>query len=268
MCEVPCRDADCGPASALRLPASAETWSPSPSRRRGSCGRSSRVTGVEVPYPFVAALAFTPYAALLAPLPVLAALLLRRWVVAGVAAVAAVALGLALLPRTVGGPEAGCAGAAADGHDVEPAARARRRAGAAAGRARARRRRAQRPGAAAGADAPAGPGRARASCSPAGWSTRGSAPSGSGVLSRTPLRAVDTSPDRTGHAQPEVELEVAGAPPVRIKAVHPAPPVNRAVAPALAQRARARCPAATAAATCRSSPATSTPRSTTPSCAT
>ena len=69
-----------------------------------------RVAGVEVPYPFVAALAFTPYAALSSPLPVIAGVLLRRWVVAGVAAVAAVALGLALLPRTVDGPEAAAQG--------------------------------------------------------------------------------------------------------------------------------------------------------------
>jgi endonuclease/exonuclease/phosphatase family metal-dependent hydrolase len=52
-----------------------------------------------------------------------------------------------------------------------------------------------------------------------------------GVLSRTPVRVVDTSPDRKGHAQPEVELSFPGAPPVRIKAVHPAPPVNPTAAP-------------------------------------
>ena len=47
-----------------------------------------RTLGLEVPYPFVALLAFTPYAALSSPLPVVAGLLLRRWAVAGVAAVA------------------------------------------------------------------------------------------------------------------------------------------------------------------------------------
>ncbi len=55
--------------------------------------------------------------------------------------------------------------------------------------------------------------------------------SGSGVLSRTPLVAIDTSPNRKGHAEPEVELRVPGAPPVRLKAVHPAPPVNPTAAP-------------------------------------
>ena len=34
-----------------------------------------------------------------------------------------------------------------------------------------------------------------------------------------------------GHAEPEVELRVAGAPPVRLKAVHPSPPVNATAAP-------------------------------------
>ncbi len=190
----------------------------------------ARVAGVEVPYPFVAVLAFTPYAALSSPLPVLAALLLRRWVVAGVAAVAAVAFGLALLPRTVGGPEADAQGPrltvmtsnlrlghadarallrVAREHDVDVLSVQELRPELM--------RRLDRVGA-----RELFPGRV--------VDPRLGA-SGSGVLSRTPLRAVDTSPDLTGHAQPEVEFAVAGAPPVRIKAVHPAPPVNPTAAP-------------------------------------
>src|SRR4051794_8144911 len=64
-----------------------------------------RTLGFELPYPFVAMLAFTPYAALSSPVPVVAALLLRRWVVAGVAGLAVAAFALALVPRAVGGPE-------------------------------------------------------------------------------------------------------------------------------------------------------------------
>jgi endonuclease/exonuclease/phosphatase family metal-dependent hydrolase len=51
------------------------------------------------------------------------------------------------------------------------------------------------------------------------------------VFSRTPLEVVDTSPNRQGHAEPEVSLRIAGAPPIRVKAVHPAPPVNPRAAP-------------------------------------
>jgi endonuclease/exonuclease/phosphatase (EEP) superfamily protein YafD len=50
-------------------------------------------------------------------------------------------------------------------------------------------------------------------------------------MSRLPLRALDTSPNRKGHAEPEVVVRVDGAPPVRVKAVHPAPPVNPTAAP-------------------------------------
>ena len=63
-----------------------------------------RVLGVEVPYPLVALIAFTPYAALTSPLPVVLALILRRKGVALVAAVAALALGATMVPRAVAGP--------------------------------------------------------------------------------------------------------------------------------------------------------------------
>src|SRR3954454_3706035 len=63
-----------------------------------------RTVGVELPFPLVAALAFTPYAALTSPLPVVVALALRRRGVALVSALAALALGLAMVPRAVAGP--------------------------------------------------------------------------------------------------------------------------------------------------------------------
>ena len=226
-----------------------------------------RVAGVEVPYPFVAALAFTPYAALSSPLPVIAGVLLRRWVVAGVAAVAAVALGLALLPRTVGGPEADAQGPrltvmtsnlrlghadarallrVAREHDVDVLSVQELRPELM--------RRLDRVGA-----RELFPGRV--------VDPRLGA-SGSGVLSRTPLRAVDTS--RGSHGPRAAGGRARG----RRSAAGPdqgRPPRSAGQPggrPALAQRDRARCPAATAAATCRSSPGTSTPRSIIPSCAT
>lgn len=64
-----------------------------------------RTLGLEDGHPLVALVAFSPYAAALAPLPVLVALLLRRWLVAAVAGVAALALLTALVPRTLPGPQ-------------------------------------------------------------------------------------------------------------------------------------------------------------------
>src|SRR5690348_12734097 len=64
-----------------------------------------RTLGVELPFPLVALLSFTPYAALTSPLPVLVALGLRRWGVAVVAGLAALALALAMVPRAVAGPQ-------------------------------------------------------------------------------------------------------------------------------------------------------------------
>jgi len=61
----------------------------------------ARVLGLEGVHPFVEAMAYTPFAAASSPLPVLAALVLRRWIVAAGAAVAAAALVLAIVPRAV-----------------------------------------------------------------------------------------------------------------------------------------------------------------------
>jgi endonuclease/exonuclease/phosphatase (EEP) superfamily protein YafD len=190
-----------------------------------------RTLGLELPYPFVALLAFTPYAALSSPLPVIAAVVLRRRAIAGVAGVAVVAFAVALMPRAVGGPEPAAAAGPrltvmtsnlylgrgdarallriARQHDVDVLSVQELRPPLM--------RRLDRVGA-----RELFPGRV--------VDPRFGA-AGSGVLSRARVRVVDTSPDRKGHAQPEVELTVAGAPPVRIKAVHPAPPVNPTAAP-------------------------------------
>lgn len=60
-----------------------------------------RVSGLALPYPVAPALAFTPYVALTAIVPVAGALLLRRRAVAGVALLAAVVLGACVVPRGV-----------------------------------------------------------------------------------------------------------------------------------------------------------------------
>ena len=185
-----------------------------------------RTAGLDLRHPVVAALAFTPYAAATSWLPVLTALWLRRRSVALLAAVAAVALVATVLPRALGGTRVP---AEADGptlrvmsanvlfgsadmasvlriareEDVDVLAlqeltvAAARRLDAAGGRAWFPARAVEaRPGAA-----------------------------GSGLFSRLPLRD-RADDDATGSAQPEVELRPPGAQPVRIKTVHPRPPIS------------------------------------------
>jgi endonuclease/exonuclease/phosphatase (EEP) superfamily protein YafD len=65
-----------------------------------------RVAGVTHGSLVVAALAFTPYAAIVAVLPFVVALVSRAWLAAVVAGVALGVLGACVLPRAVGGPEA------------------------------------------------------------------------------------------------------------------------------------------------------------------
>src|SRR4051812_50030596 len=70
-----------------------------------------RTLGIELPFPLVALMSFTPYAALTSPLPVLVALVLRRWAVAVLAGVAALAVALGVVPRGAAGPPPGAGGA-------------------------------------------------------------------------------------------------------------------------------------------------------------
>lgn len=63
-----------------------------------------RTFGLEVG-PGIPAITFTPYVGLLSPLPLLVALLLRRWVVAAVALLVVLAFAHALLPRALAGPQ-------------------------------------------------------------------------------------------------------------------------------------------------------------------
>jgi endonuclease/exonuclease/phosphatase (EEP) superfamily protein YafD len=55
--------------------------------------------------PAIPAITFTPYVGLISPLPLLLALVLRRWVVAGLALLVVLAFAHALLPRALAGPQ-------------------------------------------------------------------------------------------------------------------------------------------------------------------
>jgi endonuclease/exonuclease/phosphatase (EEP) superfamily protein YafD len=187
-----------------------------------------RTFGLEHGHPLVALIALSPYAAALSPLPVLVALLARRWLVAAVAGVAAMALLTTLLPRTQPGPQraqpdepgptlvvmtANLYFGRADGaailrlvreHDVDllslqeltPDALRRLDAAGAAALLPAR------------------------SVHPGGrWS-------GLGLLARAPLRAAPLRPDSSSTQLEAVLSTDAGA--LRVVAVHPLPPVSRA----------------------------------------
>ena len=179
-----------------------------------------RVLGTELPFPLVAAIAFTPYAALTSPLPVLVALVLRRKGVAFVAAMAALALAATMVPRAVAGPRP-----QADGPRLvvmtanlflgraDPAAVLRIAREHDVDVLSVQELRPQTLGAFATDQFP------HRILLP----QRGAA--GSGLLSKRPLASTG------GELQPEAVFELDGAPPVRIKAVHPSPPVNRAAEP-------------------------------------
>ena len=185
-----------------------------------------RTLGLDAGHPVVAIVAFTPYAAATAWVPVVVALAVRRRAVALLALGTFVALAAAVLPRAVGNGEvpavadgptlrvmsANLLGGRADADAVmrlavteeidvlslqELTPDAVERLDAAGGRARfPGRALAARPGAA-----------------------------GSGLMARLPLR--DRAPDDATQAeQPEAEVRVPGARPVRLKAVHPRPPIT------------------------------------------
>ena len=182
-----------------------------------------RTLGIELPYPLVAALAFTPYAALTSPLPVILALLLRRWRVALLAAVACLGLVVAVLPRALTGPRPSPSGPRlvvmtsnvwlgsadmralvriAQAHDVDVISLQEVRPKT------VQHLQALKPFPVRIFEPQTGAG-------------------GSALLSRLPMQLI---PQQwiSGAAQPEATLTVRGAPPVRIKAVHPRPPVTAA----------------------------------------
>ena len=186
-----------------------------------------RVFALDGGHPLVAAMSFTPYAAMTAPLPLIAALLMRRWVVAVVAAAAAIALAAAVLPRAVASDDKATAGdrgpalvvmtsnlryGEADPRVVMRLVRERRvdvlslqevtpDAIPKLDRAGARQ-------ALPGRIVDARPGAA-----------------GSALLTRRPLRPAGKD-DMTGAAQPEGAITVPGAGRVQIKVTHPPPPTS------------------------------------------
>src|SRR5436305_2778295 len=66
-----------------------------------------RRLGLERGWVLVCAVAFTPYAALSSPVPLLVALATRQWGAAAAAGAALVALAVVVLPRLLGQPETG-----------------------------------------------------------------------------------------------------------------------------------------------------------------
>ena len=65
----------------------------------------ARMLGIEDGHPVLPAMAFTPYVAATAWIPVVLALVLRRWVAAALAGLALAALTLAVAPRALHGPQ-------------------------------------------------------------------------------------------------------------------------------------------------------------------
>jgi endonuclease/exonuclease/phosphatase family metal-dependent hydrolase len=173
-----------------------------------------RTLGVELPYPLVALVAFTPYAALSSPLPVVVALALRRRRVAVLAGVSAALLGVAVVPRAVAGARPGASGPRLGGlsahvwlgsADVTTLLRVAREHDVDVLSVQELRPKTVERLDRAGADEQFAGGMILAPDPGA---------AGTALLSRLPM-------DSRG------VVTVRGAPPVRIEAVHPRPPVSR-----------------------------------------
>lgn len=183
-----------------------------------------RTLGLDGGHPFVAAMSYTPYAAASSPLPVVAALVLRRRITAAVAGLAAGALALAVVPRAVPGGEPDVAGPRLT---VMTANLFKGHADPDAVVALARRYDVDvlslqelTPASLARLD---GAGMLRLLPNRAAVPREGA--SGTALLSRLPLRALPGR-DAGDHAQPQARLALQGAPPVLLTAVHPAPPIS------------------------------------------
>lgn len=184
-----------------------------------------RTLGLDGGYPLVPMIAFTPYAAATAVLPLAVALLAREWVVAAVAAVALAALLVAVAPRALGEGQP-----AADGQRlVVMTANLRFGEADAAGVLALAREHAVdvlslqelTRGAVQRLDAAGArellPGRALAPRRRA---------AGTGLMARRPLRLL-VEPIAAGRAQLRAGLALPGGEEVRVVAVHPFPPVSR-----------------------------------------
>ena len=187
-----------------------------------------RTFGLDSRHPLVAAMAFTPYVAMLSPLPVLVALSLRRWIVAGVAALAAFALAAAVAPRAFDGPHH----APGDGGTTFVVMTANVYYGRADAREVMRLVREHDVDLLSVQElTPEGVVRLDAAGArrllPARVIEARPGAAGSGLFARRSMRAAG-QPELAGAAQPEGTIDVPGARPVRVKAVHPPPPISRA----------------------------------------
>lgn len=187
----------------------------------------ARLIGLDVGHPLVAFMAFTPYVAASAPIPVVVAVLLRRWAVAALATLAGVGLLTAVLPRAVDGPRE-ASGARGSTLVVMSLNLYGGRADARETLGFVRRYGVDvlslqelTPEALVRLDAEGArellPGRV--------LEARDGA-AGSGLMARAPLRRVGPR-DTSGAAQPEALLLARSRRPLRVKAVHPFPPISR-----------------------------------------
>lgn len=185
-----------------------------------------RSLGLEAGHPLVGTMAVTPYAAASAPLPVLVAFALRRWIVGTVALVAALALAAAVLPRALDGPQLA---QRAQGRPLVVMS-ANMHLGRGDPDALVRLVREHRvdvlslqeltPEAVVRLDA-AGIRRLL----PARVLQPRAIASGSGLMARRRLRQIGAD-DPAQHAQPEVQAAPAGGERLRFKVVHPVPPIS------------------------------------------
>lgn len=198
-----------------------------------------RTLGVDRAVPFTAAIvAFTPYAALTAAVPLLVALVLRRWRAALATLAALVLLAMAVQSRAFGGPATVPPGTPSftvvtsnlylGRGDTADVVRLARRSDAdvvvlleiddaALDRARAAGLRDAYP-------------HAHTEPRPGG--------TGSAILSRAPIERAYATTDRA-YSQPAADIRLAGGGTVRVQAVHPPPPVGRDQARAWRQTLRA-----------------------------
>lgn len=185
-----------------------------------------RTFGLDRGHPLVSLMAFTPYAALTAIVPLAVALVARRWAVAAVAAVALAALVVAVAPRALPGPQLAAGAPPPDRRLVVMSTNLRFGEADAASVMRLVRRYdvdvlcllelsgdAVRRLDAAGARARL-PGRVIAP---------GSDDRGLGLMTRRRLEAVGNVDPLAGHV--EGALRVRGGRTVRLVAVHPTPPI-------------------------------------------
>jgi endonuclease/exonuclease/phosphatase (EEP) superfamily protein YafD len=184
-----------------------------------------RLFGLDTGPLLVPAISFTPYAAATAWIPIVVALALHRRAVALVALAAAVALVAAVAPRALDGPQAAIAGGPSltvltanlryGNADPDALVALARRSGADLVSLQELPTEELRAIDAAGAR----------ELYPYRVADTYGEVQGSALLSRYPLTGA-TRPRDLRNAMPEATLHVPGAPPVRVKAVHPVTPLH------------------------------------------